>query len=164
MGWKKILRKQSQSQICWSVWMFCLSRFLYSWRILSLPYTYNIISFLPYPCLMEFCTPCGILFVWPINDRIFKSKKKIFFLFEIFVKLKMDYQQQVICSYFLKSLPTRSFPLPDSLRFFFRLLILMAPEIKIFMIWQWFGAVWIGDMNGVWSFWSWTIRKVSLIP
>jgi len=89
-----------------------------------------------------------------INDRIFKSKKKIFFLFEIFVKLKMDYQQQVICSYFLKSLPTRSFPLPDSLRFFFRLLILMAPEIKIFMIWQWFGAVWIGDMNGVWSFWS----------
>ena len=61
----------------------------------------------------------------------------------------MDYQQQVICSYFLKSLPTRSFPLPDSLRFFFLdFFILMAPEIKIFMIWQWFGAVWIGDMNG----------------
>ena len=64
----------------------------------------------------------------------------------------MDYQQQVICSYFLKSLPTRSFQIPWV--FFFRLLILMAPEIKIFMIWHWFGALWIGDINGGWSFWS----------
>jgi hypothetical protein len=99
--------------------MFCLSRFLYSWRILSLPYTYNIISFLLILASWNFVRLVESCLSDCINDRIFKRKKKIFFLFEIFVKLKMDYQQQVICSYFLKSLPTRSFPLPDSLRFFF---------------------------------------------
>ena len=63
MVWKKILRKQSQSQICWRVWTF-----VYPFPIFGEFYLYPIhitlLSFLPHPCLMKFCTPCEILFVW----------------------------------------------------------------------------------------------------